>query len=124
MYQQGAPEDDMRERVEEMERMRESMFREMDINRDGFIDYREFLQQTNTNDFKQDHGWQVMEKHFSMVCKILCFNFNRVWMNKLSHTMMKSSPNTLGDNTVLIRFPSMEHLHIRNKEFHHQATNK
>lgn len=63
IYQQGAPEDDMRERVEEMERMRESVFREMDTNRDQFIDYREFLQQTNSNDFKQDHGWQVSFKY-------------------------------------------------------------
>ncbi|XP_076262989.1 nucleobindin 1 [Rhynchophorus ferrugineus] len=61
IYQQGVPEDDMRERVEEMERMRESVFREMDTNRDQFIDYREFLQQTNSNDFKQDHGWQTLD---------------------------------------------------------------
>lgn len=62
MYQAGAPEDDMRERLEEMERMRETVFREMDINRDGFIDYTEFLQQTNTNDFKQDNGWQGLDE--------------------------------------------------------------
>lgn len=59
MYQQGAPEDDMRERVEEMERMRESVFGEMDQNRDGFIDFQEFLRQTGSNNFKQDNGWQV-----------------------------------------------------------------
>ncbi|KAL1517610.1 hypothetical protein ABEB36_001351 [Hypothenemus hampei] len=62
MYQQGAPEDDMRERVEEMERMRESMFNEMDTNRDGFIDYGEFFKQTGSNDFKQDHGWQSLDE--------------------------------------------------------------
>ncbi|CAG9763399.1 unnamed protein product [Ceutorhynchus assimilis] len=62
MYQQGAPEDDMRERIEEMERMRESVFKEMDTNNDGFIDYREFFQQTNSNDFKQDHGWQGLDE--------------------------------------------------------------
>ncbi|XP_030752852.1 nucleobindin-1 isoform X2 [Sitophilus oryzae] len=62
MYQQGAPEDDMRERVEEMERMRERVFTEMDYNRDGFIDYREFQQQTYTDNFKQDHGWQGLDE--------------------------------------------------------------
>ena len=43
MYQAGAPEDDLRERIEEMERMRESVFQEMDANRDGFIDYRKLI---------------------------------------------------------------------------------
>ncbi|XP_050312454.1 nucleobindin-1 [Anthonomus grandis grandis] len=62
VYQQGVPEDDMRERIEEMERMRERMFAEMDTNRDGFIDFQEFFQQTNSNDFKQDHGWQTLDE--------------------------------------------------------------
>lgn len=34
MYQAGAPEDDMRERAEELERMREHVFRETDRNGD------------------------------------------------------------------------------------------
>lgn len=62
MYQQGAPEDDMRERIEEMERMRESVFKEMDTNRDGFIDYNEFWAQTHSKDFNQDHGWQSVDE--------------------------------------------------------------
>lgn len=62
MYQQGHPEDDLRERVEEMERMRESVFNEMDVNQDGFIDFKEFIKQTNTNEFKQDHGWQGLDE--------------------------------------------------------------
>lgn len=37
MYQAGAPEDDMRERAEEMERMREHVFGEMDVNKDNLI---------------------------------------------------------------------------------------
>ncbi|KAJ8936678.1 hypothetical protein NQ318_023145 [Aromia moschata] len=45
-----------------MERMRETVFKEMDRNNDGFIDYNEFYQQTNTNDFKQDHGWQALDE--------------------------------------------------------------
>lgn len=62
MYSQGAPEDDMRERVEEMERMRESVFAEIDTNRDGFIDYEEFLTQTKRNEFQQDNGWQGLDE--------------------------------------------------------------
>lgn len=37
LYQSGAPEDDMRERAEEMERMREHVFKEADVNKDGLI---------------------------------------------------------------------------------------
>ncbi|RZC31998.1 nucleobindin-2, partial [Asbolus verrucosus] len=62
MYAAGEPEDDMRERAEEMERMRESVFKEVDLNRDGFIDYDEFLAQTKRNDFQQDHGWQGLDE--------------------------------------------------------------
>jgi len=62
MYQQGAPEDDMRERYEEMERMRESVFQEMDANRDGFIDYQEFLAETQRDDFNKDPGWKGLDE--------------------------------------------------------------
>ncbi|KAI4469754.1 nucleobindin [Holotrichia oblita] len=62
MYQAGAPEDDMRERAEEMERMRESVFKEVDTNKDGFIDYNEFIAQTKRGDFQQDHGWQGLDE--------------------------------------------------------------
>jgi hypothetical protein len=37
MYTPGASEDDMRERIEELERMREHVFKEADVNRDGLI---------------------------------------------------------------------------------------
>ncbi|KAF4523949.1 hypothetical protein B566_EDAN013704, partial [Ephemera danica] len=37
MYDPNAPEDDMRERREEMERMREHVFNETDVNRDRLI---------------------------------------------------------------------------------------
>lgn len=39
LYEAGAPEDDMRERAEEMERMREHVFREADTNHDNLIRY-------------------------------------------------------------------------------------
>jgi nucleobindin len=39
MYDPNAPEDDMRERREEMERMREHVFSESDTNKDHLIRY-------------------------------------------------------------------------------------
>ncbi|XP_026280650.2 nucleobindin-2 [Frankliniella occidentalis] len=62
MYQAGAPEDDMRERVEEMERMREHVFQEADVNRDGLISYEEFLAQTQKKDFNSDPGWETLDQ--------------------------------------------------------------
>jgi len=63
MYKEGAPEDDMRERYEEMERMREAAFNEMDTNKDGFITYEEFLQQTKRSDYEKDPGWEGLDEH-------------------------------------------------------------
>ncbi|GLG96125.1 Uncharacterized protein GBIM_02944, partial [Gryllus bimaculatus] len=62
LYQAGAPEDDMRERREEMERMREHVFNEADTNKDGLISYQEFLQQTQKPDFDKDDGWQALDE--------------------------------------------------------------
>lgn len=62
MYSEGAPEDDMNERLEEMERMREAVFQEVDTNRDGFIDYNEFVTQTKRQDFQQDNGWKTVDE--------------------------------------------------------------
>ncbi|XP_026477023.1 nucleobindin-2-like isoform X1 [Ctenocephalides felis] len=61
LYQQGAPEDDMRERAEEMERMREHVFAEADTNRDGLISYKEFFDQTKREEFQRDQGWDTLE---------------------------------------------------------------
>ncbi|KAL3275810.1 hypothetical protein HHI36_020554 [Cryptolaemus montrouzieri] len=62
MYQSGAPEDDIRERIEEMERMRETVFKEVDTNYDGVIDFQEFLAQTKRQDFKEDNGWNGLDE--------------------------------------------------------------
>ncbi|XP_057334542.1 nucleobindin-2 isoform X3 [Microplitis mediator] len=62
MYQQGAPEDDLVERAEEMERMREHVFSETDTDGNRLIDYQEFLKQTQRNEFENDPGWKPIDE--------------------------------------------------------------
>ncbi|XP_069976556.1 nucleobindin-2-like [Penaeus vannamei] len=62
MYDPNAPEDDINERYEEMERMREHVFKESDINRDNLISFEEFLEQTKKSEFEQDGGWQGLDE--------------------------------------------------------------
>lgn len=61
VYQSGAPEDDLRERAEEMERMREHVFKEADTNHDGLISYQEFLDQTKRDEYQRDPGWDTVD---------------------------------------------------------------
>ncbi|XP_014286871.1 nucleobindin-2 [Halyomorpha halys] len=61
LYQAGVPEDDMREREEEMERMREHVFKESDNNGDRLISYQEFLEQTKKKEFNRDEGWETID---------------------------------------------------------------
>ncbi|XP_023306179.2 nucleobindin-2 [Lucilia cuprina] len=62
VYQSGLPEDDMRERAEEMERMREHVFQETDTNRDGLISFQEFLEQTKREEYNRDPEWQTIDE--------------------------------------------------------------
>lgn len=62
VYQAGVPEDDMRERVEEMERMREHVFKEADVNKDNLISYQEFIDQTKRDEFQTDPGWDTVDQ--------------------------------------------------------------
>lgn len=62
MYQEGAAEDDMRERFEEMERMREHVFGEVDQNKDGLISFAEFIDQTKKQEFTEDKGWESLDQ--------------------------------------------------------------
>jgi len=62
MYTPGAAEDDMRERIEELERMREHVFKEADTNKDGLISYEEFLAQTQKPEFEKDSGWEGLDE--------------------------------------------------------------
>lgn len=61
VYQSGLPEDDMRERVEEMERMREHVFREADTNHDNLISLEEFIAQTKREEFNRDPNWETVD---------------------------------------------------------------
>lgn len=61
VYQSGLPEDDMRERVEEMERMREHVFREADTNHDDLISLEEFIAQTKREEFNRDPNWETVD---------------------------------------------------------------
>lgn len=56
MYGPNAPVHDMHERSEEMERMREHVFKENDANRDGLIDFHEFMMGTKKQEFNEDKG--------------------------------------------------------------------
>ena len=59
-------EDDPMEMFEEMNRMREHVFTEIDKDKDAMISMDEFLEYTGkTGDnekFKEDEGWEVREK--------------------------------------------------------------
>ncbi|XP_055622756.1 nucleobindin-2 [Toxorhynchites rutilus septentrionalis] len=61
MYQAGEPEDDMKERAEEMERMREHVFQEADTNKDGLISYEEFIEQSKREEFQKDPEWNTVD---------------------------------------------------------------
>lgn len=63
MYGPNGPNKDLHERAEEMERMREHVFNESDLNRDGLIDFNEFVQQTKNSDFQNDQGWQPIDEN-------------------------------------------------------------
>ncbi|XP_037721036.1 nucleobindin-2 [Drosophila subpulchrella] len=62
VYQSDLPEDDMRERAEEMERMREHYFQETDSNHDGLISIEEFMVQTNKEEFQKDPEWETIDR--------------------------------------------------------------
>jgi len=57
VYDPEMPEDDMREKFEEIERMREHAMREMDKDKDRLVSLQEFLDKTKEQDFDNDEGW-------------------------------------------------------------------
>ena len=59
VYDPNAPEDDMVERYEEMNRMREHVMKEVDQNKDQMISLAEFMDSTKNEEFNKDPGWDV-----------------------------------------------------------------
>ncbi|XP_043286653.1 nucleobindin-2 isoform X2 [Venturia canescens] len=62
IYAQGVPDTDTRERAEERERMREHVFSEVDLNKDGLISYDEFIEQSKSSDFEKDEEWKPLNE--------------------------------------------------------------
>ncbi|CAD6184999.1 unnamed protein product [Caenorhabditis auriculariae] len=58
MYNDTNPDDDPRERMEEMYRMREHVSKQMDKNGDRLISLEEFLQDTEAQTPEKDEGWK------------------------------------------------------------------
>ncbi|XP_037977847.2 nucleobindin-2 isoform X2 [Plutella xylostella] len=63
MYGPDGPNEDLHERAEEMERMREHVFSEADKNKDGLIDFHEFILSTKSQEFNKDPGWQPIDEN-------------------------------------------------------------
>lgn len=63
VYDPNAPEDDMVERYEEMNRMREHVMKEIDTDQDKMISFDEFMESTKGKDFNKDEGWDVSVVH-------------------------------------------------------------
>lgn len=61
VYQGNHSEDDMRERAEEMERMREEVFKRSDMDHDNLISMDEFLRETEQSEFKEDANWNTVD---------------------------------------------------------------
>ena len=59
LYDPNAPEDDMLERYEEMNRMREHVFSEVDKDQDKLVSLEEFLDSAKGEKFEKDEGWDV-----------------------------------------------------------------
>lgn len=57
----------MMERFEEMNRMREHVMNEVDVDKDGMISMAEFLRSTKSEEFKNNEPWQVVTMMMMMI---------------------------------------------------------
>lgn len=62
MYDPNAPEDDMNERYEEMNRMREHVINELDKDKDKLVSFEEFMKYTASNEFEKDEPWETIDQ--------------------------------------------------------------
>ncbi|XP_065647819.1 nucleobindin-2 isoform X5 [Hydra vulgaris] len=60
VYNESNPEVDLRERSEEIERMREHVMKNMDKDKDGLISFTEFMDETKSEDFEKDEDWKPL----------------------------------------------------------------
>jgi len=63
LYQQGMAKSDLMEKAEEMERMREHVFNEVDLNRDRLISWEEFKRMSEQPNFENDEGWKTIDQN-------------------------------------------------------------
>merc|ERR1719309_164555 len=61
VYNEGNPEDDMVEKEEERNRMREHVFNEVDKDKDFLISMDEFIQGTQGEKYEKDEGWNTLD---------------------------------------------------------------
>ena len=61
-YDPNNPEDDLQERAEEAERMREHVMQETDKDKDRLISLEEFLSQTKEEEFKEHENWETLDE--------------------------------------------------------------
>lgn len=54
---------DLMEKAEEMERMREHVFNEVDLNRDRLISREEFKRMSEQPEFEKDDGWKTIDQN-------------------------------------------------------------
>jgi len=61
VYNSSNPDDDMVERDEEMNRMREHVFGEIDADMDGLVSFDEFISSTKMEDFEKEDDWEGLD---------------------------------------------------------------
>ncbi|XP_050448192.1 nucleobindin-2 isoform X3 [Cataglyphis hispanica] len=126
LYSEGAPEDDIYERREEMERMREHVFNEADLNHDGLISYQEFLEQTKKPEFQRDEGWQGLDEQ-----QIYSKEEYEVFLQRRKEEMQNmiakgmSPPPPLSPDTAHLpvqheQFPSQHQQQFQSQQYHPQ----
>lgn len=59
VYDPNMPEDDLMERYEEMNRMREHVMSEVDKDQDKLISLEEFVESTKSGDWNTEEKWDV-----------------------------------------------------------------
>lgn len=57
------PKADLMEKAEEMERMREHVFNEADLNHDRLISWEEFKLMSEQPNFERDEGWKTIDQN-------------------------------------------------------------